>query len=215
MNIIAFIGLLASMVYITVAAAVPQHADMPLGPAKRTESTFAWKKYFVHNCSTPTLYANDGGDKISGGDCIGLVDFQSGNNGGYYELWDFDHFNNFTYKPIVGFGTCMLAVSHAASDKPNDYAVVGSADVMALMAAVLAKFQVAGSIPTISGSFVCGPNHAPLDLLVYNGSSGWSGKPQSANGIANFTMNAPPETGFQGPDYGSGHYTTGSAPAQP
>lgn len=123
MNIMAFIGLLASMVCITVAAAVPQHTAAPLGPAKRTESTFAWKNYFVNNCSSPALYANDGGIKISGDDCKNLSEWQSSNNGGYYELWDFNHFNNFTYKPIAGFGTCVLAVSHAVSDKPDDYAV--------------------------------------------------------------------------------------------
>lgn len=79
------------------------------------------------------------------------------------------------------------------------------------MAAVLAQFQVDGSVPTISGRFVCGPNRAPLDFLVYNGHSGWSGKPQFANGIANFTVNAT-ATAMQGPDIGGGHYTRSSDP---
>lgn len=124
MNPFALLGLLATMVYFAMAAAVPEHANSAANIEKRVESTFAWREYFVHNCTTPCLTASDYGDKtINGEDCNNLSVWQSSNNGGYYELWDFEHFNNLTYRPIVGHDTCVVALSHANSFVPIDYAM--------------------------------------------------------------------------------------------
>jgi hypothetical protein len=124
MNRFAIIGLLATMIHHFMAAAVPEHANAAPNIEKRVESTFAWKEYFVRNCSVPCLAARDDDPMtINGEDCKNLSIWQSSNNGGYYELWDFDHFNNLTYRPIVGHDTCVVALSHAATNTPNDYAV--------------------------------------------------------------------------------------------
>ena len=90
---------------------------------------------------------------------------------------------------------------------------MGSLDVIDLIAMALAKFQYEGKLPTVVGDFVCGPNHAPLNILIYNGRSGWHGHPKSSTGIAdsNFTAVA---TAMNGPAI-SGGYSTGSGPPLP
>lgn len=124
MNIATILCLLATMVYLTVAAAVPRSAGAAPMVAKRVEATFAWREYFVRNCTTPYLRAVDIDNKtIDGNDCKNLSAWQSDNNGGYYELWDFGHFNNYTYRPIVGQDTCVVALHHGENEGPNDYAV--------------------------------------------------------------------------------------------
>lgn len=124
MNRFAILGLLATKIYLTMAAAVPEHASFAANTEKRVESTFAWKEYFVRNCTTPCLAASDDGDMtINGEDCKNLSTWQSGNNGGYYELWDFNNFNNLTYRPVVGHDTCVVALSHAETNIPDDYAM--------------------------------------------------------------------------------------------
>ncbi|KAJ0106759.1 hypothetical protein J7T55_001283 [Diaporthe amygdali] len=214
MNIFTIFGLLANIIYMTVAAALPSSPGQTFGLAKRVESTFAWKDYFVRNCSAPLLYPNEGTQTIIADDCGKLSNWQSSNNGGYFELWDFSHLNNFTYKPIVGYNTCVIAISHAVSNDSCDYAVVGSLDVIGLANQALGSFQVNGTLPTISGSFVCGPNHAPLNILIYDGQSGWQGRPMLDNGRANFTVNATSIPGIKGPAGGTG-YPTGSPPSPP
>lgn len=124
MNIATILGLLATMIYLAMAAAVPGYPDAFPSVAKRVEATFAWREYFVRNCTTPYLRAVNVDNKtIDGNDCKNLSEWQSGNNGGYYELWDFNHFNNYTFKPIVGHDTCVVALHHGENVIPNDYAV--------------------------------------------------------------------------------------------
>ncbi|POS77359.1 hypothetical protein DHEL01_v204238 [Diaporthe helianthi] len=207
MNTATILSLLATMIYLTVAAAVPPAGYFSTAPtgsvAKRVEATFAWREYFVRNCTALNLTAVDVLNKtIDGNDCENLSAWQSGNNGGYYELWDFNHSSNYTYRPIVGHDTCVIALHHSENG-PNDYAVIGSLDVIDLIATVLSRFELNGKLPTIGGSLVCGPNRVSLNILIYNGRTGWQGTgntavPISLNGAA-----------------GGTDYNTGSPPPMP
>lgn len=80
---------------------------------------------------------------------------------------------------------------------------MGSLDVIDLIATALSRFQVDGKLPTTSGVSVCGPNKAPLNILIYNGRTGWQGTNYSAAAMS-----------LNGAAGGTG-YTTGSPPPLP
>jgi hypothetical protein len=115
MNHFAIFGLLATLIYLGTAASVPENIDSAAHIEKRVESTFAWKDYFVRNCTTPCLATReDDAMTINGEDCKNLSIWQSNNNGGYYELWDFINHSDHKYRPVVGHDTCVVALSYAA-----------------------------------------------------------------------------------------------------
>lgn len=90
---------------------------------------------------------------------------------------------------------------------------MGSLDVIDLVASTLSLFQVDGRLPTIFGDFTCGPNLAPLSILIYNGFTGWEGTPILSDKLSNSNYTAVP-TSMKGPA-ASGSYTTGLPPPVP
>lgn len=90
---------------------------------------------------------------------------------------------------------------------------MGSRDIIKLMASAASQFQVDDVLPTIFGEFQCGPNWAPLHILIYNGRTGWQGIPMLGNEIASSNYTAVP-TSMKGPAV-SGSYTTGTPPPMP
>ncbi|ROW02997.1 hypothetical protein VMCG_05750 [Cytospora schulzeri] len=206
MNLLVTIAMLANLAYLAAAAAV---ATMPNNNnqaavdnlEKRTEVTFAWGRYPIQNCSSPSLGRSPPEHSISVKDCEWVLKMITSNNGGYFELWNFDSAG---YKPIVGYKTCVLAVSHAVTKNSSDYAVIGNDDVAAIMKLALANFQHDGHVATVTGNMTCGPNNANIGILVYNGLMG------GADGVP---VNAGTTT-MLGDAWG-GATGTGRAPALP
>lgn len=115
----AIIVLLANLVDLGITAVVPGSHENSLDLVERTEVTFAWKHYPVHNCSPPKLDRNPSEREILATDCQWLLTMITSNNGGFFELWDFD---NSSYKPLLGYNTCVLAASHPVTQNASDYA---------------------------------------------------------------------------------------------
>jgi hypothetical protein len=90
---------------------------------------------------------------------------------------------------------------------------MGSLDVIDLMARALSLYQIDGRLPTIFGSTTCGPNLAPLSILIYNGLTGWQGTPLLFDEALEGTYTAVP-TALKGPAV-VGSYTTGLPPPLP
>lgn len=121
MNILLTIAMLANLAYLA-AAAVMGHPSQQAShtPQKRTEVTFAWRHYPVQNCSLPELARRQPERSVLANDCQFVLTMITSNNGGYFELWDFD---SPQFKPIVGYQSCVLAVYHSVDTNTSDYAV--------------------------------------------------------------------------------------------
>ncbi|KUI69607.1 hypothetical protein VM1G_05547 [Cytospora mali] len=178
MNLFAIVVMIANLACLVIAAIVPHSKKASHNLAKRTEVTFAWDGYPVQNCSIPSLGRSPPEHSILAKDCEWVLNMILSNNGGYFELWDFD---NPEYKPIVGYKTCVLAVSHAVTNNSSDYAIVGNEDVATIMRTALANFQHDKHVATVTGNMTCGPNNATLGVLIYNGLKGDSGGPVNAS----------------------------------
>lgn len=120
MNFLITFAMLAKLAYLAAAAAMGDYKQASDGLEKRTEVTFAWKHYPVQNCSTPVLARNAPEHSISAEDCQWVLTMITSNNGGFFELWDFD---GHLFKPIIGYQSCVLAVHHAISQNSSDYAM--------------------------------------------------------------------------------------------
>jgi hypothetical protein len=120
MNFLMTIAMLANFVYLAAAAAMRDDDQASDSLAKRTEVTFAWHHYPVQNCSSLELGRSPPEHSILAEHCQWVLTMITSNNGGYFELWNFD---SAKYEPIVGYKTCVLALSHAVSKKSGDYAV--------------------------------------------------------------------------------------------
>ncbi|ROV89358.1 hypothetical protein VPNG_10131 [Cytospora leucostoma] len=178
MMFFAIIVMLANLAYLGLPAAVPGSLQTTHDLMERTEVTFAWKHYPVHDCSLPKLDRNPPEHDILAADCLWLLNMITSNNGGFFELWNFD---NSSYKPLLGHNTCVLAASHNVTQNTSDYAVVGNQDVAIILSMALANFQDDGYLPTVAGNITCGRNDVSLNLLIYNGLTGGSGGPVNAS----------------------------------
>ncbi|KUI53586.1 hypothetical protein VP1G_00884 [Cytospora mali] len=201
MYFFAIIVMVANLACLAIAAIVPNYKNASHNLAnKRTEVTFAWDGYPVQNCSIPSLGRSPPEHSILAKDCEWVLNMILSNNGGYFELWNFD---STKYQPIVGYQTCVLAVSHAVTHNSSDYAIVGNGDVATVMRIALANFKHSEHVATVTGNMTCGPNKATLGVLIYNGLAGDSGGPVNAS-----------STTMMGDSWG-GATGTGAAPALP
>lgn len=116
---LAFV-VLANLACIATAAILPSYDQGVQNLVKRTEVTFVWHDYPVQNCSVPELGRSPPEHSILVEDCEWVRTMITSNNGGFFELWNF---NSAKYKPIVGYKTCVLAVSHAVTHNSSDYAM--------------------------------------------------------------------------------------------
>ncbi|KAK7728884.1 hypothetical protein SLS53_009347 [Cytospora paraplurivora] len=174
----AIIVLLVNLAYLGLPAVVPGSHQNAHDLMERTEVTFAWKHYPVHDCSLPKLDRNPPDHEILAADCLWLLTMITSNNGGFFELWAFD---NPSYKPLLGYNTCVLAAYHNVTHNTSDYAAVGNEDIAIILSMVLANFQDDGRLPTVTGNITCGRNDTSLNLLIYNGLTGGSGGPVLAS----------------------------------
>lgn len=120
MNFLIAIAMLANLAYLAAAAAMSKYKQTSDGLEKRTEVTFAWKQYAVQNCSALELERNPPEKSVLAEDCQWVLNMITSNNGGYFELWDFE---THVFKPIIGYQSCVLAVYHSVNQNASDYAM--------------------------------------------------------------------------------------------